>query len=433
MILFLLIIQFFIYSVNSETINFRDMGAIPNNNSFPVCENNTNLLNNILSNLHSNDIFIIPNETFWLNGGVYSTNLNNITIIIDGVISYQNNRLLWPRDNNTIVKECMLIEKSNNITITSNNLGIINGNGNQWWGVYNYWKYGENRPRLLQIRNSSNILIENLLLKDSPYWTFYANDISNLEIRNTDIDARRTTLPYHNLYDLTAFNTDGFDVRGKNVYIHDVNIWNQDDTIAVKSQDKTNFQSHCSENMLFERINASGVGLTIGSIGPSNNHSCVRNITFKDCIMHNTFKGIYIKSRPGGNGTTGEITNILYENITIINATQWPIWIGPQQAIYQDSCSLFWPFMPLSRCYVPSIIDWNNITLKDIFISNPSLSPGVILGNESNPIKNLTFNNVVVYNSTNTIPWGNNYMCSGILNGTSMGNTDPVPNCFISM
>ena len=44
---------------------------------------------------------------------------------------------------------------------------------------------------------------------------------------------------YHSLYDLTAFNTDGFDISGKNIYIHDVNIWNQDDCIAVKSQDKS--------------------------------------------------------------------------------------------------------------------------------------------------------------------------------------------------
>ncbi len=45
--------------------------------------------------------------------------------------------------------------------------------------------------------------------------------------------------------------------------------------------------------------------------------------------MHNTFKGIYIKSRPGHNDAdTGEISNVLYENIVIDNPTQWAIWIG---------------------------------------------------------------------------------------------------------
>ena len=46
--------------------------------------------------------------------------------------------------------------------------------------------------------------------------------------------ARRTNEDHHGLIDLTAFNTDGFDVTGRNVWIHDCTIWNQDDCIAVK-------------------------------------------------------------------------------------------------------------------------------------------------------------------------------------------------------
>ena len=60
--------------------------------------------------------------------------------------------------------------------------------------------------------------------------------------------------------------------------------------------------------------------------------------------MHNTFKGIYIKSRPdeGGN-RSGEITDITYKNITIVNSTQWPIWINLNRQ-YTIACSLLWPF-----------------------------------------------------------------------------------------
>ena len=58
----------------------------------------------------------------------------------------------------------------------------------------------------------------------------------------------------------------------------------QDDCIAVKAASG----NAASENMLFERINASGVGMTIGSIGCS----VVNNITFRDVYMHHTFKGM---------------------------------------------------------------------------------------------------------------------------------------------
>ena len=86
--------------------------------------------------------------------------------------------------------------------------------------------------------------------------------------------------------------------------MHDLDIWNDDDCISVKDG---------SENMLFERINASGLGLVIGSIGKSR----VNNITFKDSIMNSTYKGIYLKTRwydsePPYNRSLASISNILY-------------------------------------------------------------------------------------------------------------------------
>jgi polygalacturonase len=244
------------------------------------------------------------------------------------------------------------------------------------------------------------------------------------------VDARRSSdVQWHNLNELTAFNTDGFDVSGTNVWIHDCNIWNDDDCIAVKQQDSGSIHSPCSENMLFERINASGVGLTIGSVGASSDHSCVRNITFRNCTMYNTFKGIYLKSRPADEGDTGEITDILYENIQINNASQWAIWIGPQQAAFKGACSLLWPFIPETGCPIPSGITWNNIVLRNITLNHPQISPGVIIGNLSNPMHNILFDNVIV-NNPGLDPWGSEYYaCSGV-EGTAQGNTEPPPPCF---
>jgi polygalacturonase len=110
----------------------------------------------------------------------------------------------------------------------------------------------EDRPRLFHMDVSKNIVVENLLFKDSPYWTFWAercdggldtvllftNWIScrctGLVVRYSDVDVRWDRQDKHSLVDLQAFNTDGFDVTGKNVYMHDLNIWNDDDCIAVK-------------------------------------------------------------------------------------------------------------------------------------------------------------------------------------------------------
>jgi hypothetical protein len=268
------------------------------------------------------------------------------------------------------------------------------------------------------------LLVENLLMKDSPYWTFWVHSVDGLEVRYTDIDARRTTEDWHSTVDLTAFNTDGFDVTGKNVWIHDCNVWNQDDCIAVKDG---------SENMLFERINASGVGLTIGSISGS----VVRNITFRDCYMHHTYKGIYMKFRGGDN--PGSISDVLYENIVIDEPTQWAIWIGPaQQSDSSDlcaahPCSICWPTLPGAQCNAPASGSYRNITLRNVIVNSPKAGTGVVLGNSTNPMQGVVFDGVKF--TAGTSPWaGDNYKkCEGVQGGVALGGTDPVPPCFQNM
>jgi polygalacturonase len=73
--------------------------------------------------------------------------------------------------------------------------------------------------------------------------------------------------------------------------------------------------------MLFERLDSSGLGLTIGSIG----NSTVENITFQHINMDHTYKGIYMKFRSDG----GLIKNITYNNINMNEPSQYAIWIGP--------------------------------------------------------------------------------------------------------
>ena len=93
--------------------------------------------------------------------------------------------------------------------------------------------------------------------------------------------------------------------------------------------------------MLFERIHASGMGLTIGSISPQSH---VKNITFRDAYMYKTNKGVYMKFRankhynPLNPVPTGVIQDITYENIYMKDPERWPIWIGPAQQ--SDSANL---------------------------------------------------------------------------------------------
>jgi polygalacturonase len=105
-------------------------------------------------------------------------------------------------------------------------IGLLNGQGEKWWGVpgIGYLVRGENRPRLLRIESSKQIVVENLFFLDSPYWTFWCKDCEELEVRYSKIKAARTDIEKHDVADLTAFNTDGFDFTGSNIWLHDVEV-----------------------------------------------------------------------------------------------------------------------------------------------------------------------------------------------------------------
>ena len=78
----------------------------------------------------------------------------------------------------------------------------------------------------------------------------------------------------------------------------------------------------------------------------------------------------------------------------------WSIWIGPQaqHEPHEDlggACPLEYP-IGNTPCRTQGCATFENITLKDVFIEDPLTSPGVILGNSTNPMKNIVFENVTM-------------------------------------
>lgn len=228
-------------------MDFGELGGIPNNDSYAAASHNGQLFNNTLNNdLRPGDILVIPeNMTYWLTGGIKADGMSDVVWQIDGTIKFVDDRETWPTDENGDVEECIYLSNVTNVLFTSSNRkGVIDGNGKKWWGAIDFLLHQENRPRILHIDTSQNVTMEHLFLKDSPYWTFLAAQSDGLVVRHTKIEARWTKADNHTLIDLQAFNTDGIDVTGKNVYIHDCDFWVQDDCISVKDG---------SRDMLFER------------------------------------------------------------------------------------------------------------------------------------------------------------------------------------
>jgi len=416
----------------SRVYDFQvDGGALPDDSALATALKNGAAMNASLAALKPGDELHIPNKTFHLMGGVVVEGLDSVVIRIDGTLKLNDDMSAWPRYPTSKrpdqVIDCFYLHKSVNLTITSSGVGTLDGTGATWWGIpgIGYLERQENRPKLLVLDGSKGVLVENLRLINSPYWTFWAKGSDGLEVRYVTIDARRTSGDSHSTIDLTAFNTDGFDVAGTNVWIHDCTVWNQDDCVCVKGT---------SSNMLFERIHASGVGLTIGSIG----HNVVRNITFRNMTMHNTYKGIYMKFNGGADTSPGIMEDVLYEDIVMESPEQWPIWIGPAQQ--SDSldlcaahpCSICWPEDPFATCDSPALGTFHNVTLRRVTINSPKYSPGVLQAPATSPATNITFDSVVVNDPPSgwqKIHQKEYYRCENF-DGVATGDTTPVPPCF---
>jgi polygalacturonase len=259
---------------------------------------------------------------------------------------------------------------------TTHRGGIINGNGKSWWDDVISGRMNEHiatRPRLIHLIECEDVLVEKLTLLNSPYWTLtveavraeikFVNVIVDREVQSylykkheasspgyaavTEIQRQMESvdfpIPIDDLPDWVGrkmrqpqdLNTDGIDAFGKDIWIHDCIIQNADDSIAVKPSRRGRNGTRipdCTTNVTMTNLVLTGFGASVGSVGPHRYHNCVDKITFKNITMPGTAKGIYIKSNGASCiNQSSQITNILYENVDIIEPYWWAIWIGPQQ------------------------------------------------------------------------------------------------------
>lgn len=247
-----------------------------------------------------------------------------------------------------------------NFTLTGR--GVIDGNGQKWWDYHFQLrkKYGFNitdfsvvipegplgeelaklnansgrdaadrsgwmaqtqflRPPLVQFYKCQNVLLENLTLINSPFWTVHPLFSDNVVIDKISID--NVTQAGGD-----SPNTDGINPESStNIRISNCHINMGDDCIAIKSgRDESGRKvGKPTENLLIQNctmISGHG-GVVIGSEMSGG----VRNVVVSNCIFKNTDRGIRIKTMRGRGGT---VENIHFQNIIIENARREAIMIN---------------------------------------------------------------------------------------------------------
>ncbi len=299
----------------------------------------------------------------------------------------------------------IFINNAHNVKITGK--GCLDGNGKTWWD-YIYYRRAEQqepvtdieksfallnpdyksqpgggggrqtqflRPTMLQIYKSSNVLLEDFSLINSPFWTFHPIYSSNITVRNVNI-----INPYE------TPNTDGMDIESStDIKIEDCIVDVGDDGIALKSGsgDQGIKANSPTKNVVIKNctVKKAHGGFVIGSETASG----FENIDVSDCKFFGTDRGIRIKTR---RGRGGKISNIKISNV-YMEDTICPITINMYYKWGSDDEKLYSLEKQPITSSTPSI---SNITIENIKSIN-SKSAGFIAGLPEMPIENVVIKN----------------------------------------
>lgn len=204
--------------------------------------------------------------------------------------------------------------------------GLINGQGKYWWN--RYWgedklggirkvytakglrwavDYDCKRPRNILVMNSSEILLEGITLKNSPFWNVHICYSSKVKIDGLNILENRGP------------STDGIDIDSSNdVLVENCYVECNDDNLCVKAgrdADGLRVNRPC-ENIIIRNCElGAGAGITLGS----ETSGGIRNVEIYNIKAKGTNNGFRLKSARTRGGLIENIKVHDFEMIDVPN------------------------------------------------------------------------------------------------------------------
>jgi len=312
-------------SFANKTFNITDYGAIADGKTL-----NTEAIAKAINacNAAGGGVVTIPAGT-WLTGPIELKSNVNLHTEKDAIIQFTADHSLYPMikagpGSTKLVPASPIYGYAlNNIAITGN--GTFDGAGDSWRpvkkskvspAVWNniitgggslsadgkvYWPdrnmmTNDIRPYMLYLVGCTNILLENVTLRNSPKFVFYPSKCTNLSIIGANI--------YN---DWWAQNGDGIDISAcKNVVIYKTIVSCGDDGICMKSSGTPDAKDSANlSNILIAEctVYRAHGGFVIGS----NTDGGMKNIYVTKCNFIGSDVGVRIKSNAGRGGWVRDV------------------------------------------------------------------------------------------------------------------------------
>jgi len=397
--------------VNASIYNMKELGADPTGNS--IC---TALINQTILKAHQDG-----GGTLYFPAGTYLTATirmkSNIELRLEAgaTIRFSDHfedylpfeEIRWEGTVMNTLTPLIYARDEENLSITGR--GVLDGNGFKWWQydrelsaeirkngklsrltdlqkqwveankdlvVEAYYKKSLERkffrPPFIQFYACSNILIENVKIINSPFWTINPAFCDNITIHGVTINNPSK--------DPKGPNTDGINPSScSNVRISDCFISVGDDCITIKSGRDGNGRKYgkpCENITITNCVMLSGHG---GVVIGSEMSGGVKKVTISNCVFNGTDAGIRLKASRGRGGVVEEIR----VNNIIMNDIQRNAFIFD---LFYDRLSTPEPVTERTPVF-------RNIHLSNITGSNIA-QIGYISGIEEMPVEEISFTNI---------------------------------------
>ena len=272
-----------------------------------------------------------------------------------------------------------------NVTIKGS--GTLDGQGAYWWALQlnNGLKYP--RPRFIGLEDCNRVLIEGIMLMNSPSWTVNPVCCENVTIEKISIQNPADSP-----------NTDGINPDScKYVHISNCHVDVGDDCITIKSgTEKSSKRVSCEGITITNCTLVHGHG---GVVIGSEMSGGIRNVVISNCIFEGTDRGVRIKTRRGRGGFVEDvrISNLVMKGVMcpfVIHQFYFCGENGKEKYVWDKEPQPVNDTTPFIR----------RIYLSNISAVDATAAAGFIYGLPEAPVEDVNLSNITVYMAKDCVP-----------------------------
>ncbi|KAF9873616.1 glycosyl hydrolase family 28 [Colletotrichum karsti] len=268
-------------------------------------------------------VYLPAGETFVIGKPLDLTFLNNIHIRLEGTIRFTNDVEFWQANAfYHPFQRSLMFWKWGGKDVWIHGEGVIDGQGQRWWNEFSGQEILDPdneylRPILFYAEGIENLVVEGILMKNSPVWHNFIVESKHITYRDVIVEAKS------NNSTVEPKNGDFFNsLNVEHIRIERVWVDSDDDCFSPKSN---NTDIHV--NTMY--CNNSH-GQSLGSLGQyEGEYVFVKDVVIENVWMLNGNNGARIKVWAGENVATGFVENVTFRNFWSEN-DDWPVFL--------DSC-----------------------------------------------------------------------------------------------